>query len=37
LGYGTVLEKELLERILFNTLECPESGFKEKGALSNND
>ena len=29
-------QKELLERILFNTLESPESGFKEKGALSNN-
>lgn len=29
-------QRELLERILFNTLECPESGFKEKGALSNN-
>ena len=29
-------QKELLERILFNTLECPDSGFKAKGALSNN-
>ena len=29
-------QKELLERILFNTLECPDSGFKEKGAFTNN-